>query len=89
MSSYFLTMMTSKAAGQTDVISERRLGLNSVLFRNENRESFVLENDFREEKDDRLEALLKAEVAMVPRLTAARRCGCRAPFVLRKIPLEI
>ena len=37
----------------------------------QNRESFVLERGVREEKDDRLEALLQAEVAMVPRLAAA------------------
>ena len=36
-----------------------------------NRESFVLERGVREEKDDRLEALLRAEAAMVPRLAAA------------------
>ena len=64
-------MMTGKAAGQTKVFSERCLKLNSVLFRNENGESFVLERGVREEKDDRLEALLQAEVSMVPRLAAA------------------
>ena len=64
-------MMTGKAAGQTKVFSERRLELNSVPFRNENRDLFVLERGVREEKDDRLEALLQAEVAMVPRLAAA------------------
>ena len=53
------------------VLSETCLELKSVLFRNENRDSFVLERGVREEKDDRLEALLRAEVAMVPRLTAA------------------
>ena len=58
MTRYFLTMMTGKAAGQTKAFSERRLELNSVLFRNENREFFVLERGVREEKDDRLEALL-------------------------------
>ena len=71
MTRYFLKRMTGKAAGQTKFFSERRLELNSVLFRNENGESFVLERGVREEKDDRLEALLQAEVAMVPRLAAA------------------
>ena len=37
----------------------------------QNRESFVLQRGVREEKDDSLEALLQAEVAMVPRLAAA------------------
>ena len=37
----------------------------------QNRESFVLQRGVREEKDDRIEALLQAEVAMVPRLAAA------------------
>ena len=53
------------------VFSEKRLELKSVLFRKENREFFVLERGVREEKDDHLEALLQAEVAMVPRLSAA------------------
>ena len=34
MTRYFLTMMTGKAAGQTNVFSERCLELNSVLFLN-------------------------------------------------------
>ena len=37
------------------VFSEKRLELKSVPFRNENRDSFVLERGLREEKDDRLE----------------------------------
>ena len=49
----------------------QRLELKPVLFRNENREYFVLERGAREEKEDRLDALLRAEVAMVPRLAAA------------------
>ena len=53
------------------VVSEKRLELKSVLFREENRDSFVLERGAREEKDDHLGALLQAEVAMVPRLTTA------------------
>ena len=53
------------------VVSEKRLELKSVLFRNENREFFVLERGVREEKDDGLEALLRAEVAMFPRHAAA------------------
>ena len=71
MARYFLTMMTGKAAGQTKAFSERRLELNSVLFWNENRKCFVLERSAHEEKDDRLEVLLQAEVAMFPRLAAA------------------
>ena len=73
--------MTGKAAGQTKVFSERRLELNSVLFRNENRESFVLERGTHEEKDDLLETLLQAELAMVPRFAAAS--GKLADGVLR------
>ena len=37
----------------------------------QNRESFVLERGVRDEKDDRPEALLQAEEAMVPGLAAA------------------
>ena len=37
----------------------------------QNGESFVLERSVREEKDDRLKALLQTEVAMIPRLAAA------------------
>ena len=64
-------MMTGKAAGQTNRFSGRRPEINSVLFRNEKRESFVLERGVREGKENRLQALLQAEVAMVPRLAAA------------------
>ena len=71
MTRYFLTMMTGKAAGQTKVFSERRLELKYVLFRNENRYSFVLEHGVREEKNYRLGALLQAKVAMFPLLVAA------------------
>ena len=53
------------------VFSGQRLELNSVILRNENRESFFLKRGAHEEKDDRLEALLRAEVAMIPRLAAA------------------
>ena len=64
-------MMTGKAAGETKVFSEQRLELNSVLLWNENRRSFVLERGAHEKKNDRLEALLQAKVAIIPRLAAA------------------
>ena len=46
-------------------------GTQLCSFSEQSRDSFVLERGLREENDDRLEALLQAEVAMVPRLAAA------------------
>ena len=61
---------------------EQRLDLSSVLYGNENRESFVLKPCARNENNDGLEELLQAEEAMVHRLVAASGepadCGFQA-----------